>query len=73
MTNVEKKHFLDYKLCNGITPLLFNWINVYWPQDQKMKLIAIKVNKSEIGTLDNYPETLPQTVNNSSARKWSQG
>jgi hypothetical protein len=69
MTNEEKKHFLDYNLCNGITPLLFNWIKVYWPQDQKMKLITIRVNKSEIGSLDNYPETLPQRVNYSSARQ----
>ena len=52
MTSEEKNHYLCYNLSNGIAPLLFNWIRVFWPEDQKMKLIAIRV--SELGRVSGW-------------------
>ncbi len=69
MTNGERKHYLDYNLGHGITPLLFDWIKAFWPQDQKMKLIAIRVNELEIESPGDRPNTLPPTVNSSSPRQ----
>ncbi len=69
MTNEEKQYYLDYNLGHGITPLLFNWTKVFWPQDQKMKLIAIRVNGLEIESPGDRPDTLPQTVNYPSPRQ----
>jgi hypothetical protein len=59
MTNKERNHYLKYNLVNGIAPLLFNWIRLFWPEDQKMKLVAVRVNELEIESPGDCPATLP--------------
>jgi hypothetical protein len=69
MTNKERNHYLKYNLVNGIAPLLLNWIKVFWPEDQKMKLVAIRVNELDIESPGDCPAILPPTVNKSSPRQ----
>ena len=69
MTNEDKYRCLNYNLANGIPTLLFNWIRVFWPEDQKMKLVPIRINKLKMESPGDCPDTLPPIVNNSSRRQ----
>jgi hypothetical protein len=69
MSKEEKSYYINYNLVNGIRPLLFSLIREYWPDFDRLKLIARRISNLKTKSPGYHPNLVNLRTTNSSPSK----